>query len=82
MCMRNDKTGYAPYLGVFLRELEDKIDIAKVQELVLDSIGNLRGFHQNVEEAVLALNSALFDITQVNYCFVRLIRLINVLLAL
>lgn len=63
--MRSDKTGYAPYLGVFLRELEDKIEIAKVQELLLDSVTNLRGIHPNAEEAMQALNSAIFDITQV-----------------
>lgn len=63
--MRSDKTGYAPYLGVFLRELEDKIDIAKVQELILDAVCTLRRNHPNAEEAIRALNAGLYEITQV-----------------
>lgn len=65
MCMRSDKVGYAPYLGVFLRELEDKIDIAKVQEQILEAIKGLQSSHPNAEEAVNALNSGLYEITQV-----------------
>jgi nuclear pore complex protein Nup155 len=34
MCMRSDQVGYAPQLGVFLRELEDKIDVARIQQQV------------------------------------------------
>lgn len=65
MCMRSDKVGYAPYLGVFLRELEDKIDIAKVQEQILEAIKGLQSSHPNAEDAVNALNSGLYEITQV-----------------
>lgn len=69
MCMRSDKVGYAPYLGVFLRELEDKLEVAKVQELILDAITSLKGAVPNAEEAIVALNSNLFDITNVSsYC--------------
>ena len=32
--MRSDQTGYAPYLGVFLRELEDKLEVARMQQQV------------------------------------------------
>jgi hypothetical protein len=32
--MRSDQVGYAPQLGVFLRELEDKIDVAGIQQQV------------------------------------------------
>jgi hypothetical protein len=32
--MRSDQVGYAPHLGVFLRELEDKIDVARIQQQV------------------------------------------------
>jgi nuclear pore complex protein Nup155 len=32
--MRSDQVGYAPQLGVFLRELEDKIDVARIQQQV------------------------------------------------
>lgn len=65
MCMRSDKVGYAPHLGVFLRELEDKIDIARVQEQILNYIIHQRGSHHAAEAAVTKLNSNLYDITQV-----------------
>nr|XP_022900276.1 nuclear pore complex protein Nup155 [Onthophagus taurus]XP_022900277.1 nuclear pore complex protein Nup155 [Onthophagus taurus] len=64
MCMRSDKVGYVPYLGVFLRELEDKIDIAKVQEQILDAMTNLKNSIPNAEDAIIALNSGLYEITQ------------------
>lgn len=69
MCMRSDKVGYAPHLGVFLRELEDKIDIAKVQEQILNCIVNQRSTHQGAVEAVRKLNSSLYEITQVIILF-------------
>jgi hypothetical protein len=31
--------GYAPQLGVFLRELEDKIDVARIQQRVSSYCG-------------------------------------------
>lgn len=34
VCMRSDQTGYAPYLGIFLRELEDKLEVARMQQQV------------------------------------------------
>lgn len=39
MCMRSDQVGYAPQLGVFLRELEDKIDVARIQQRVRSYCG-------------------------------------------
>ena len=35
VCMRSDRAGYAPYLGVFLRELEDKVEVARIQQQVI-----------------------------------------------
>nr|CAD7193577.1 unnamed protein product [Timema douglasi] len=32
MCLRGDKIGYAPHLGLFLRELEDRLDIGYIQQ--------------------------------------------------
>lgn len=32
--MRSDQAGYAPYLGIFLRELEDKVEVARIQQQV------------------------------------------------
>lgn len=34
VCMRSDEAGYAPHLGVFLRELEDKVEVARIQQQV------------------------------------------------
>ena len=34
VCMRSDQAGYAPRLGVFLRELEDKVEVARIQQQV------------------------------------------------
>ena len=34
--MRSDQAGYAPYLGIFLRELEDKVEVARIQQQVPD----------------------------------------------
>lgn len=65
MCMRSDKTGYAPQLGVFLRDLEDKMEVARVQELILEEITNLRDQISNSNEAIAALNSGLYEISQV-----------------
>ncbi|KAK4882783.1 hypothetical protein RN001_006102 [Aquatica leii] len=64
MCMRADKVGYAPHLGVFLRDLEDKLEIAKVQEQVLEAITNIQGASATAEEAINALNNNLYDLTQ------------------
>ncbi|RZC41057.1 nuclear pore complex protein Nup155 [Asbolus verrucosus] len=64
MCMRSDKVGYAPYLGVFLRDLEDKMEVAKVQEQILEAVTNLKATHPAAEEAIVALNSGLYQISQ------------------
>lgn len=65
MCMRSDKVGYAPHLGVFLRDLEDRLEIGKVQELVLEAITNVRSNYVSADEAISALNTNLYDLTQV-----------------
>lgn len=67
MCMRSDKVGYAPYLGVFLRDLEDKMEVAKVQELILEALINIQNQIPNSQEAIAALNSGLYEISQVRY---------------
>lgn len=69
MCMRGDKVGYAPYLGVFLRDLEDKMEVAKVQEQILETIINLQEQIPNAHEVIAALNSGLFEISQVRKNF-------------
>lgn len=69
MCMRSDKIGYAPYLGVFLRDLEDKMEVAKVQEQILEAVNNMKNSHPAAEEASVALNSGLYQISQVSNVF-------------
>ncbi|KAL0121289.1 hypothetical protein PUN28_008744 [Cardiocondyla obscurior] len=66
VCMRSDQTGYAPYLGIFLRELEDKLEVARMQQQILDVISNQQNLFDSmiVTDAKLRLNSSLLDITQ------------------
>ncbi|XP_001605127.2 nuclear pore complex protein Nup155 isoform X2 [Nasonia vitripennis] len=66
VCMRSDEAGYAPHLGVFLRELEDKVEVARIQQQILDTIYNQQVLFDpmTVRDAKLRLNSALLDITQ------------------
>ncbi|XP_014476453.1 PREDICTED: nuclear pore complex protein Nup155 isoform X3 [Dinoponera quadriceps] len=69
-CMRSHQTGYAPYLGIFLRELEDKLEVARMQQKILDIINNITNNQQSlhdsmtVKDAKSRLNSSLLDITQ------------------
>lgn len=66
VCMRSDQAGYAPYLGVFLRELEDKVEVARIQQQILDTITNQQHVFDAmiVRDSKLRLNSSLLDITQ------------------
>ncbi|KAG7189622.1 hypothetical protein KM043_017304 [Ampulex compressa] len=66
VCMRSDQAGYAPYLGIFLRELEDKVEVARIQQQILDTICNQQHLFDSmtVRDAKLRLNSSLLDITQ------------------
>ncbi|XP_073824814.1 nuclear pore complex protein Nup154 [Musca autumnalis] len=65
MCMRNDGVGYSISNGVLLKELEDKLEIARVQKSVLDAVSE-HAANKNPEavKAVDELNKRLFDITQ------------------
>ncbi|XP_060525435.1 nuclear pore complex protein Nup155 isoform X2 [Cylas formicarius] len=82
MCMRSDKVGYAPYLGVFLRDLEDKMEVAKVQDLILDDITNLRNETPSAGEAIAALNSGLYEISQLYENFAEPFQLLECQLAI
>ncbi|KAK1121340.1 hypothetical protein K0M31_010636 [Melipona bicolor] len=64
VCMRSDQAGYAPYLGIFLRELEDKVEVARIQQQILDTICNQHLSDRLSEEEFRALNSSLLDITK------------------
>nr|CAD7455399.1 unnamed protein product [Timema tahoe] len=64
MCLRGDKIGYAPHLGLFLRELEDRLDIGYIQQKILVSVTNQRAHNRLAEEAIEKLNSNLYDLTE------------------
>nr|CAD7593305.1 unnamed protein product [Timema genevievae] len=64
MCLRGDKIGYAPHLGLFLRELEDRLDIGYIQQKILISVTNQRAHNRLAEEAIEKLNSNLYDLTE------------------
>ncbi|XP_076649143.1 nuclear pore complex protein Nup154 [Halictus rubicundus] len=64
VCMRSDEAGYAPYLGVFLRELEDKVEVARIQQQILDTVYNQHLTDRLNEETFRALNYSLLDITK------------------
>uniref|UniRef100_A0A1I8PU24 Uncharacterized protein n=1 Tax=Stomoxys calcitrans TaxID=35570 RepID=A0A1I8PU24_STOCA len=64
ICMRNDGVGYSISNGVLLKELEDKLEIARVQKNVLDAVTSLANTNPEAAKAVDDLNKYLFDITQ------------------
>ncbi|XP_043248349.1 nuclear pore complex protein Nup154 isoform X2 [Colletes gigas] len=64
VCMRSDQAGYAPYLGIFLRELEDKVEVARIQQQILDTICNQHMADRLSEDVFRALNNSLLDITK------------------
>ncbi|XP_023298970.2 nuclear pore complex protein Nup154 [Lucilia cuprina] len=64
MCMRNDGVGYSITNGVLLKELEDKLEIARVQKTVLDAVSALALTNNDANKAVENLNKILYDITQ------------------
>lgn len=67
MCMRSDTIGYSVHHGELLRDLEDKLDIARVQKQILDmfSSGGMRGVDpMHICEAIKALNVRLLNMSQ------------------
>ncbi|KAM7353005.1 nuclear pore complex protein Nup154 [Cochliomyia hominivorax] len=64
MCMRNDGVGYSITNGLLLKELEDKLEIARVQKTVLDAVSVLAPNDIDANKAVENLNKILYDITQ------------------
>ncbi|XP_043641308.1 nuclear pore complex protein Nup154 [Drosophila teissieri] len=64
MCMRNGNVGSSITNGIFLKELEDKLDIARVQKAVLVAMTELARVKLEAATAVKELNYALYDITQ------------------
>ncbi|SPP81700.1 nuclear pore complex protein Nup154 [Drosophila guanche] len=64
MCMRNGNVGSSVTNGIFLKELEDKLEIARVQKAVLVDMAALAQKRPDATAAVKELNYALYDITQ------------------
>ncbi|EDV98990.1 GH13295 [Drosophila grimshawi] len=64
MCMRNEKVGSSITNGIFLKELEDKLEIARVQKSVLEAMCILANTNPETRQTIKELNYALYDITQ------------------
>ncbi|KAL7738924.1 hypothetical protein ACLKA6_016926 [Drosophila palustris] len=64
MCMRNETVGSSITNGIFLKELEDKLEIARVQKSVLGAMHPLANSNPDARQAIKELNLALYDITQ------------------
>ncbi|KAL5281513.1 NUP155 family protein [Megaselia abdita] len=62
MCMRNDNTGYSATNGALLRDYEDKLEIARVQKIMLDTLQRQPQI-ESTNKAIASLNSTLFSIT-------------------
>lgn len=69
MCMRSDGVGCAPHLGVFLHELEDLVQVARVQKQIHDRISSIQDSSGNVIEACRKLNANLLSITELYESF-------------
>lgn len=84
VCMRSDQAGYAPYLGIFLRELEDKLEVARIQQQILDTICSQQQVFDpmTVRDAKLKLNSSLLDITQLYEEYAEPLQLLECKLAI
>ncbi|KAK9508420.1 hypothetical protein O3M35_005984 [Rhynocoris fuscipes] len=81
MCMRSDGVGCAPHLGVFLHELEDLVQVARVQKQVLDRIA-ANPQHERSEEMCRKLNSELMSITELYEDFAEPLRLWDCILTI
>ncbi|XP_059616313.1 nuclear pore complex protein Nup154 [Phlebotomus argentipes] len=64
LCMRSETIGYSVHNGVLLKELEDKLEFAQVQKLILDTLSSIGESDLDVEEAIRLLNSQLYTMTQ------------------
>ncbi|KAH8397600.1 hypothetical protein KR215_001922, partial [Drosophila sulfurigaster] len=64
MCMRNETVGSSITNGIFLKELEDKLEIARVQKSVLVAMNPVANTNHEARQAINELNCALYDITQ------------------
>lgn len=63
MCMRSDTVGSSVNNGVLLRDLEDKLEIARIQKKILETISSLSSDAVCLE-AVKSLNYTLYNMTQ------------------
>lgn len=66
MCMRSDSVGASAHNGVLLKELEDKLEIARVQKQILDAVGTFTATN-NTKDAIRSLNSSLYNMTHVSF---------------
>lgn len=68
MCMRNSNVGSASQNGILLKDLEDKLEIARVQKFILDSINSNNHINDHEkQDALQELNATLYEMTDL-YC--------------
>lgn len=60
ICMESHRGG----TGQLLHELEEKMEVARVQLQILDTVSGLRGHISEADSAISQLNSDLIDLTQ------------------
>merc|ERR1712001_361023 len=78
ICMESHRGG----TGQLLHDLEEKMEVARVQLQVLDTLNGLRGHVQEAEAAISQLNSDLIDLTQLYSDFAEPFGLCECILAI
>lgn len=66
MSLRNNKNSFTTQNGLFMRDIEDKIEIAAIQQKVIDNIHLMTSQIQDVDNVLALLNKHLFDVSQVH----------------
>lgn len=69
MCMRSDNVGYAASNGISLKDIEDKLEIARVQKMILDTLSSMP--NHDAQSACQNLNFQLYTINQLYGDFVE-----------
>lgn len=69
MCMRSDNVGYATSNGISLKDIEDKLEIARVQKMILDTLSSQP--NHDAKMACKSLNYQLYTINQLYGDFVE-----------
>ena len=66
MCARSCQSAFLAQCGIHARDLEEEIELARTQKLILESIQRLPIPEPDLKEITQRLNSELLDLTQVS----------------